>query len=479
MTATDRITGISTSVAMKAPCRVATTANITLSGLQTVDGVTVAADDRVLVKNQTTAAENGIYYASSGNWQRTPDFDGARDVVSGTLVRVNSGTTYANTYWSVSTAGTITIGTTSISFSRDETFGTGALYLPSSNLALNGGMQIDQANEGTAVSITTGTYYYGADGWCGSDVLNDASSVTVQRVTDAPTGLTHSVKLTAGAAASSVQAGSRFRIHSNIGYEDARTLRYGTSAALTTSLSFWVKSSKAGTFAVALANTDGSRCLFYMYDVAAANTWQYVTIDAMPGCTDGTWTTSYSTIWGYWVFAVICGSTFQGSPSQEGAWQSVHVGSDNTITNNGFLTSGYTFQITGVMWTATPVAVPYREAPDELRRCQKRYEKSYEQGTKPGTASTIAGSTNLYVKGTVTGGALSTCLRVDKVKTPTATFYSPETGASGKVRDYTAGADLNAGSFPNVSKTAVTGGVLSGATADLNIAWHWVADARL
>jgi len=113
---TDRIRGADTSLALKAPCRAATTANITLSGEQTIDGVAVVADDRVLVKNQTTASENGIYIAATGAWERAPDFDGARDVVQGTQVRVSAGTVAAGLSYYISTADPITIGTTSISF---------------------------------------------------------------------------------------------------------------------------------------------------------------------------------------------------------------------------------------------------------------------------------------------------------------------------------------------------------------------------
>src|SRR5687767_11106944 len=115
-TATDRIDGLTTSVAIKAPCRVATTANITLSGLQTIDDVTVAAGDRVLVKNQTAAAENGIWVAQSTAWSRARDFNGSRDAVQGTLVAIHSGTQYARTIWQVSTVNPIYIGTTEISF---------------------------------------------------------------------------------------------------------------------------------------------------------------------------------------------------------------------------------------------------------------------------------------------------------------------------------------------------------------------------
>jgi len=115
-TATDRLAGASASVAVKAPCRVATTANITLSGTQTIDGIAVVADDRVLVKDQTTGSENGIYIASSTAWERAPDFDGSRDAVTGTLVPVNFGTVGAGFIYKLTTTGTITIGTTSLTF---------------------------------------------------------------------------------------------------------------------------------------------------------------------------------------------------------------------------------------------------------------------------------------------------------------------------------------------------------------------------
>ncbi len=115
-TVTDRLAGVTASLASKAPVRAATTANITLSGEQTIDAVAVVADDRVLVKNQTDGIENGIYDAKSGAWVRSLDFDGTRDVKSGTFVVVASGTAGAGTLWRITTADDITIGTTSIAF---------------------------------------------------------------------------------------------------------------------------------------------------------------------------------------------------------------------------------------------------------------------------------------------------------------------------------------------------------------------------
>ena len=105
---TDRRQGVRSGAAIKVPVRVATTANITLSGLQTIDGVTLVADDRVLVKDQTTQSENGIYVADTSTWDRAIDFDGVFDVVEGTIVVVNQGSANGSSAWRVETTGTIT-----------------------------------------------------------------------------------------------------------------------------------------------------------------------------------------------------------------------------------------------------------------------------------------------------------------------------------------------------------------------------------
>lgn len=110
----DQITGYGETVAYKAPCRVATTANVALSGLLTVDGVVLAADDRVLVKDQTNAVDNGIYIVSTGAWTRARDFDSKRDVTKGTRMTVVAGTlNEGREYW-ITTANPINVGTDNV-----------------------------------------------------------------------------------------------------------------------------------------------------------------------------------------------------------------------------------------------------------------------------------------------------------------------------------------------------------------------------
>jgi hypothetical protein len=90
---TDRrgVTDPNPGLGIKAPVRCATTAAITLSGLQVIDGVQTLANDRVLVWNQADKTTNGIYLAQSGAWLRASDFDATGETIRGTLVRVPAG----------------------------------------------------------------------------------------------------------------------------------------------------------------------------------------------------------------------------------------------------------------------------------------------------------------------------------------------------------------------------------------------------
>lgn len=100
----------------KGSVRVATTGNITLSGTQTIDGVALSVGDRVLVKNQSTASQNGIYVVASGAWSRAADADSDAEVTPGMWVTVEQGTVNGDTAFMLTTNAPITVGTTSLTF---------------------------------------------------------------------------------------------------------------------------------------------------------------------------------------------------------------------------------------------------------------------------------------------------------------------------------------------------------------------------
>ena len=140
--------------------QVATTANITLSGLQTIDGYTTVAGDYVLVKNQSTQANNGIYVASASTWSRA-SFMSTWSQVVGSFSFVQNGTTQANTGWVAIVPETGTIGVTAITFTQFSGAGT---YTAGTGLTLTG-TQFSITNTGvTAASYTLGNFTVNAQG---------------------------------------------------------------------------------------------------------------------------------------------------------------------------------------------------------------------------------------------------------------------------------------------------------------------------
>ncbi|WP_322735670.1 head decoration protein [Delftia tsuruhatensis] len=145
----------------KEPVRAATTANITLSGAQTIDGVAVVAGDRVLVKNQAAGASNGIYLAATGTWTRATDFDVSSEVL-GAAVFVSEGSSQGNQQWQMTTDAPITIGTTALVWAQ---FGGGTSYTAGNGINIAGAVvSVDPTvvarkasatiGDGTATTIT-------------------------------------------------------------------------------------------------------------------------------------------------------------------------------------------------------------------------------------------------------------------------------------------------------------------------------------
>jgi len=111
------VDAIAQGIDAKASVVAATTTNITLSGAQTIDGVSVIAGDRVLVKDQTTTADNGIYLCASGSWTRTTDADSWTELVAA-YTFVEGGTTNDNNGFICTVAAGGTLGTTAITFAQ-------------------------------------------------------------------------------------------------------------------------------------------------------------------------------------------------------------------------------------------------------------------------------------------------------------------------------------------------------------------------
>ena len=134
-------------ISWKQPVACATTANITLSGLQTIDTYTTLSGDRVIVKNQSTSANNGIYIASSGAWSRSTDADTWNELVSA-IAFIEYGSQAGGAWFCTVTPGG-TLGVTPVTWAQ---FTTSATYSAGTGLSLTG-YTFSITNIGTA-----GTY---------------------------------------------------------------------------------------------------------------------------------------------------------------------------------------------------------------------------------------------------------------------------------------------------------------------------------
>lgn len=170
----DRFSGLTTAVAVKAPCRVATTANLTLSGIQTVDGVALADGDRVLVRAQTSSVDNGIYVVGLGTWLRALDFNGERDCVTGTSVLVIDGLVNGGAYFLVASDDPVP-GTSAILFERflDATTTSTVLWFP----CVADMLAADDPSDGRIAYVKE--YYAGTGlggGWFAWDALSTTTA---------------------------------------------------------------------------------------------------------------------------------------------------------------------------------------------------------------------------------------------------------------------------------------------------------------
>jgi hypothetical protein len=200
--------------------------------------------------------------------------------------------------------------------------------------------------------------------------------MSFQQVADAPDDFKYSLKVTTTTADASVDAADYNLVVQRIEGTSVYDLNYGTSAAKTTTLSFYVKSSLTGTFGGSFRNNGGDRSYPFTYTISSANTWERKTI-TIAGDTTGTWVTD--TGMGLQVnFGLGVGTTYTGTA---GAWVGAgNFSADSSV--NVISTLNATWQVTGVQLEVGDTATEFERRPYgmELQLCSRYFWRQYNAG---------------------------------------------------------------------------------------------------
>lgn len=242
-------------------------------------------------------------------------------------------------------------------------------YTGMRNRIINGAMTIDQRNAGASLSISTdpNPRNHPVDRFFTS--ASGGGVYTAQRSTTAPTGFTNSLALTVTTADSSIAAGDVYYMAQGIEGVNVYDFGFGASGASTITLSFWVRSSIAGTYSGSLRNGASNRAYSFNYTISSINTWEQKTI-TITGDTTGTWATDNTT--GMWVaWDLGSGTNFNGTAN---AWSGGNYLRTSSGTN-WIATLGATWYITGVQIEAGSSATPFerRLYSLELSLCHRYY----------------------------------------------------------------------------------------------------------
>ena len=258
--------------------------------------------------------------------------------------------------------------------------------LSNRNKVINGGMVVDQRNGGSATTAISNGYTL--DRFRIVSTATDQLAATIQQVeseTDAPagTGLTRSLKWTTTTPETSIDNDEVIRFQYHIEGNDLQDFCYGTSSAKTVTVSFYVKTSVTGVYALSIFRSElNNRVINRTYTVSDTN-WNRYTF-TIAGDTAEKISTGTASRWRM-MFHLAAGSDFTTSThSTWGAYSTPYFAGGH-VQNGVCTTNGATWQLTGVQLEVGSVATDFehRSFSDELRGCQRYYYQQWT-GTEAG-----------------------------------------------------------------------------------------------
>jgi hypothetical protein len=333
------------------------------------------------------------------------------------------------------------------------------------NKFCNGDFQVHQRFDGSATAASTA---YMSFDRIKTLLINTGAAWTVEKetlsVTDlATTGHKQALEVKCTTADTSTGAAEYNAVFFSLEANTLQDLNYGTSAAKSLTVSFWVRSYQTGTFVLTAAKSDSTT--YYNpkeYTINASNTWEHKVLTFSPTAGGTSLITSSNGVINndngqgmHFYFMLNAGSNYHATND---TWATSGIATSNQ-TNMMSSTDNH-WSITGLQIEAGDQATDFEYIPFDiqLQRCQRYYEKSYNLSVVPGASTTYEGThlAELLNEGTTTRiKILDSRFSVRKRTAPTMTFYTSDGGASGEINNYSSGADKTISSIGNTSETSI------------------------
>ena len=234
------------------------------------------------------------------------------------------------------------------------------------NLIINGAMQV--AQRGTSFTNPANTAYT-LDRWKVTHIHGGA--VDISQSTEAPVGFYNSLKVDVTTADASVAASDMYMVYQLVEDNTARHLEIGTSDAVSVSVSFWVRSSKTGTYCVNIKTNDSTRAFVSEYTINSANTWEKKEVSLTLDTTGSWYSANVALSLG---FVIMAGTNYHISNE---TWTTTSSNFAPATSNqvNGLDSTANEWYITGVQLEIGETATPFehRSFGDEMAKCQRYY----------------------------------------------------------------------------------------------------------
>jgi hypothetical protein len=313
--------------------------------------------------------------------------------------------------------------------------------MPYRNVIINGALLVDQKFEGTNSIVTSNGAQDGPDRYFLSVNTSNSSTYSITRSNignNSTTGLSYALNVSTRSnvtLASTDSIGAIHRIEST-----QLPFNWGSANGLSATLSFWFRSSVTGTHSATIQNSE-IKALTHSYvipiTVSSANTWQQVTATIPAPPSGSSWTND----------TTLAFNLFQDSAktASTSTWLSGNFTCPSTYATTLYSTANNYFQVTGIQLEtgSTATTFEYRPYKDELKSCQRYYEKSFPEGVTPSnnTAGTALGAAI-----TLIGTSSADMIRFEttKCRIPTITFYNPNSNTGVVSTDTISSSNLSA-----------------------------------